>query len=100
VKWFRLAAEQGNAHAQNNLGGMYDSGRGVPQDKVLAYALYNLAAASQPSFNNKATSNRDAIVKQMTPREIKAGQALTRKLAKPGNFAKALDAYLKKGKAL
>jgi TPR repeat protein len=31
VKWFRRAAEQGDAHAQFRLGEHYDSGRGVPQ---------------------------------------------------------------------
>ena len=30
VSWYRLAAEQGNATAQSNLGAMYDNGRGVP----------------------------------------------------------------------
>jgi hypothetical protein len=99
VKWYRLAAEQGNAAVQNNLGVMYANGLGVPQDKVLAYALYNLSAAGDPSDQNKATHNRDAIEKEMSPREIEAGKALTRELAQPGNFGKALDAYLKKAKA-
>jgi hypothetical protein len=99
VKWLRLAAEQGYALAQNNLGGMYANGQGVPQDKVLAYALYNLSAAGDPSSDNNATGNRNAIVKEMSPREIEAGKALTRKLAQPGNFGKALDAYLKRAQA-
>ena len=30
VKWYRLAAEQGGARAQSNLGFMYETGRGVP----------------------------------------------------------------------
>jgi hypothetical protein len=96
AKWYRKAAEQGHAVAQNNLGEMYEHGRGVPQDKVIAYALYNLAASS----SNWATGNRDAIVERMTPREIEAGQALTRALAQPGNFGKALDAYAAKPKGL
>jgi hypothetical protein len=29
VRWFRLAAEQGNALAQSNLGVMYANGEGV-----------------------------------------------------------------------
>ncbi len=33
LKWYRLAAEQGNAIAQYNLGFMYDNGEGVPQDQ-------------------------------------------------------------------
>jgi TPR repeat protein len=32
ARWFRLAADQGNAAAQCNLGVMYNDGNGVPQD--------------------------------------------------------------------
>ena len=32
AKWYTLAAEQGFADAQNNLGALYDNGKGVPQD--------------------------------------------------------------------
>ena len=95
MKWYRLSAEQGDADAKNNLGAMYAKGLGVPQDKVLAYALFNVSAAGDPAAE-EAISNRDIISKAMTPREIKAGQALTRELAQPGNFGKALDAYLRK----
>ena len=34
VKWYRMAAEQGIASAQYNLGVMYANGQGVPQDYV------------------------------------------------------------------
>ena len=44
VKWFRLAAEQGNASAQFNLALMYDKGQGVPQDYAEAVKWYRLAA--------------------------------------------------------
>ena len=44
AKWFRLAAEQGEAQAQKNLGIMYDNGRGVPQDYKEAVKWYRLAA--------------------------------------------------------
>jgi TPR repeat protein len=40
----RLAAEQGNASAQHNLGAMYDKGRGVPQDYAEAAKWFRLAA--------------------------------------------------------
>lgn len=96
VKWYRMAAEQGHAFAQNNLGVMYDNGLGVTEDKVLAYALYNLSAAADSSPNNKAQQNRDRMAEKLTKAELMEGQALTRELAKPGNFAKALDAYLAK----
>ena len=37
-------AEQGDAYAQNNLGSMYESGHGVPQDNKTAVKWYRLAA--------------------------------------------------------
>jgi S1-C subfamily serine protease len=37
-------AEQGNANAQSNLGYMYESGKGVPQDYKAAVKWYTLAA--------------------------------------------------------
>jgi len=41
---FRLAADQGYAHAQSNLGVMYANGTGVPQDFTEAARLFRLAA--------------------------------------------------------
>ena len=40
----RALAEQGDAEAQNNLGIMYDSGDGVPEDDAEAVRLFRLAA--------------------------------------------------------
>jgi TPR repeat protein len=45
LKKFRLAAAQGNAKAQLNLGLMYDKGQGVAQDYREAVRWYKLAAA-------------------------------------------------------
>ena len=42
---YELAAAQGNAFAQFNLGAMYDNGRGVTEDKAEAVKWYRLAAA-------------------------------------------------------
>ncbi len=42
VKWYRLAAEQGDAGAQYNLGDMYANGQGVPQDYAEAVKWYRL----------------------------------------------------------
>jgi hypothetical protein len=44
VRWYRLAADQGHATAQANLGVMYADGQGVPQDYVEAVRWYRLAA--------------------------------------------------------
>jgi len=45
VRWYRLAAEQGNAGAQSSLGLSYANGEGVPEDFVLAYMWWNFSAA-------------------------------------------------------
>ena len=44
VKWYRLAADQKHASAQNGLGVMYADGRGVPQNHSEAVKWYRLAA--------------------------------------------------------
>jgi TPR repeat protein len=44
VEWYRRAAGQGDASAQNNLGVMYATGQGVGQDDAEAVRWYALAA--------------------------------------------------------
>jgi TPR repeat protein len=54
VKWYRLAADQGYALPQFNLGLMYDNGEGVPKDDAEAVKWYRLAADqgyALPQFN-------------------------------------------------
>jgi len=95
AKWFRLAAEQGNATAQNNLGLMFERGEaGLGPNLEVAYALFNLSATGDPSAANPAIRNRDSVRAALSPRALDAAQALTRALARPGNFAKALQDQL------
>ena len=42
--WYRLAADQGHAVAQFNLGVIYANGRGVPQDDAEAAQWYHRSA--------------------------------------------------------
>ena len=44
AKWFRLSADQGEAHAQFALGDLYELGRGVPKDFKQSAQWYRLAA--------------------------------------------------------
>ena len=44
MKWYRKAAEQGNALAQYNLGVMNEKGQGVPKDDKEAVKWYRKAA--------------------------------------------------------
>ncbi len=76
VAWFRKAAEQGHAEAQHALGLMYRYHvAGMPQDVVIAYMLWNLAAASG---NANATEQRASVARQMTQEQIEEAQALSR----------------------
>jgi TPR repeat protein len=75
IGWFRKAAEQGHAEAQHALGLMYRYHvAGLPQDKVIAYMLWNLAAASG---NMNATEQRASIAKQMSHEQIEEAQSLS-----------------------
>ena len=44
VKWYRLAADRGNAASQLALARMYETGRGVPQSDVEVATWYRRAA--------------------------------------------------------
>jgi TPR repeat protein len=57
VRLYRLAAAQGDANAQFNLGDMFENGKGVAQDRGEAIRLYRLAAA-QGSANATAALKR------------------------------------------
>ena len=75
VGWFRKAAEQGHPDAQQVMGLMYRyQMAGMPQDNVIAYMLWNLAAAKGSA---NAAEQRSAVVKHMTQEQIEEGQALS-----------------------
>jgi TPR repeat protein len=70
-----LAAEQGSAFAQFNLGRMYRTGQGVPQDYVQAHMWANLAAAQN---HKNALVTRNLIAKKMSQSQIAEAQRLAR----------------------
>ena len=75
MKWWRKAAEQGNAKAQRNLGLMYAKGKGVTQNNVYAHMWFNIVAANG---DKDAQKNRDIVAKRMTPADISKAQELAR----------------------
>ena len=75
LKWYTLAAEQGDAYAQYNLGMMYRKGEGVPKDSVYAYMWWNIAAAGGDKF---ASESRDSVAKEMTASQIAKAEELAR----------------------
>ncbi len=79
VKWYRRAAAQGDAAAQNFLGLTYNLGRGVAQVFVRAHMWANLAAAQG---NETAGKNRDSVAMKMTPTQIAHAQEQARECLK------------------
>ena len=76
VRWHRLAAEQGLARAQSNLGIMYAKGEGVPEDAVNAYAWLSIAAAQ--GYTN-AKEAKELVTKLMTQAQITEAQKRSQK---------------------
>src|SRR5690606_21573267 len=76
--WFLQAAEQGHAWAQYDLGSMYQFGHGVEPDAVVAYALYNLAAATEEI----AKQSRDRLAPTLSRDQLANAQTLSEKWTK------------------
>jgi TPR repeat protein len=78
VKWYRKAAEQGDNYSSLVLGGMYESGEGVPMSIVIGHMYYNLAAASFGIGSISGKEGRDRLTKKMTPSQIAEAHKLAR----------------------
>ena len=79
VRWYRKAAEQGQAAgAQDLLGAMYADGEGVPQDFVSSYGWLNLAVsrytADEASLRAATIETRDKVLAHLTPVQIATAQ--------------------------
>jgi TPR repeat protein len=81
AKWYSLAADQGFALAQFNIGGMYAKGIGVIQSDVMAHMWYNIASAN--GLKNSAQA-RDEIATKMTREEIAKAQAMAQECISSG----------------
>ncbi len=74
VKWYRKAADQGDANAQYNLGAKYFTGQGVLIDIVQAYLWLNLSSANG---YEKALANIKIVKNEMTTQQIAKAQRLS-----------------------
>ena len=81
ARWYRLAAEQGHALAQNNLGVVYGKGQGVKQDYVIAHKWTNLAAANGVK---EAVKRRDSLEEELTPSQLAEAQQMAREWTPKG----------------
>jgi TPR repeat protein len=77
ARWYLSAAEQGNAQAQVIIGIMYLNGQGVINSHENAYAWWLVAGEN---LNGAAREYRNAVMKNMTPEQIKRGQETARKI--------------------
>ena len=75
ARWYRLAAAQGNADAQNSLGWMYRYGEGVPEDYINAHIWFNLAGVNG---YQEWVSQRMFLSVDMTPDARVEAQRLAR----------------------
>jgi TPR repeat protein len=67
LKWKRMAAEQGEPRAQNNLGVKYAKGNGVEKNYRNAYVWLRLAAMQGHKLAQK---NADTLAKKMTTEQL------------------------------
>ena len=74
IKEFSVAAEQGHAKAQYNLGTMYAKGEGVPENYIKAYMWVSLAAAFGYKDEKKA---KEVLKKRMSSEQIAEAQRLS-----------------------
>ena len=81
AKWYKLAAEQGSPHAQNNMAYLYYNGQGVKIDKV--YALMWASIASSNGYGSEnAKGFLKSLNKEMTPSQIEKAQDRARECVK------------------
>ena len=78
VEWYRLAADRGDPTGQMNLGVMYETGRGVPQDLVQAHTRYSIAFSRFPDEQKRgeAAKARDKVAARMTPEQLADAEGL------------------------
>ena len=75
MRWYRLAAEKGDANGQLLLGLMYAVGRGFWKDVVLAHMWSNIASANG---EEAARELRASLERDMTRAEISRATELAR----------------------
>jgi uncharacterized protein len=82
MKWYRLAADEGNSVAQCVLGLLYAAGRGAPQDNVIADMWLNVAGGAVYDYDYEKSENlyqdKKFIEQRMTAAQIAEAQKLAR----------------------
>lgn len=101
MRWLNTSADKGFERARQTIGEFYIFEETIlanhcfPQDNIIAYAILKEIKADSPN-NQWAKAYASSVFYALNPSEIKVSENLSREIAKPGNFTKALDGYLKK----
>lgn len=75
VKWLQLAGDQGFDMSLYGLSSSYYDGRGVPQDRALALAYYELSLArSTTELNDKHKAILDELIAKLSNAELDRAQ--------------------------
>jgi uncharacterized protein len=89
MKWFKLAADQGDPQSLYGLSGLYFQGKGTPKDLSMAYAYFKLSKIPPPKQVNemstilskpelaKAEKFVSELKAQPTPLTLKARRGVT-----------------------
>lgn len=75
--WVQQLASAKHRESQYILGQMYEMGVSVPQNFILAYAWYSIAAAAG---DDRAQFNRDALAEKMSSQQLEQGQVRSMQL--------------------
>jgi uncharacterized protein len=84
VKWFRKAADQGDAYAQGRLGSRYYNGKGVPQSYAEAAKWYR-KSADQGDFHSQAILGEMYVLGQGVPQDYVSAHMWLNLSAAQGN---------------
>lgn len=79
-KEFRTLSQQGYSRGHHGLGVLYDAGEGVPQDRVKAYAWFDVAAAAGGGGGELSRTYRDMVGRKISPAQVQQARKLAREL--------------------
>ena len=89
LTYLKPLAEQNHKRAQGTLGWMYEAGKGVWRDYIMAFVWYDLAVTNG---HKKAHRNRNSVESKLDEDELKKAQALSQKcLEEPTSCPKYCD---------
>ena len=81
-RFYKIAAEDGNADAQNNLGVLYFYGRGAEKNHRRAYMWFKVAQKNYEKYGEISDRNMRRIFRQIRPYYITEGRKLAEECIK------------------